>query len=78
MVPASVHRDFPTSARVPREVLTALLGSRCSSWFSDSSANGFQLHLDWACGCRARKAELTCDGWAYAPCDAHAGVALTP
>jgi hypothetical protein len=78
MVPASVHRDFCASAgpRIPREVLIELLGAPSASWFTDSSSTGFQLHLDWSCRCRARKAELTAGGWTYEPCSEHAGVAL--
>ena len=81
MIHAPEEMALPVSgkrapARVSREFLVASLGSRCSSWYTDSSDTDLQLHLDWSCGCRARKGGLVDRLWSYEPCAEHAEAVL--
>ncbi len=59
--------------RVARESLVAALGSVSASGFTDSSESDFQQHLDWVCGCTARKRGFVDRLWLYEPCTSHDG-----
>lgn len=60
-----------TERRVARESLVASLGSASVSGFTDSSESDFHEHLDWGCGCTARKRGFVDRLWLYEPCTTH-------
>jgi hypothetical protein len=60
-----------TDQGVTQEMLVALLGNTFTRWFSDSSETDFLLHLEWTCGCRARRAGLMRWLWEYRACGEH-------
>ena len=61
-----------TERRVAREELIAALGSVYGRGFTDSSDSDFQQHLDWGCGCTARRRGFVDRLWLYEPCARHA------
>jgi hypothetical protein len=58
--------------RLTRGSLLDRLGIDYTSWFSDSSAGGDFVYLDWVCGCRAKKSTDLDRLWRYTPCGMHA------